>query len=52
MTHDAFGTYAVHYGDPEFLDDLQTLPITIPILSALGLYLLHIPNLKRTQYLF
>ncbi|KLO12206.1 hypothetical protein SCHPADRAFT_941393 [Schizopora paradoxa] len=35
MTHDAFGTYAVHYGEVEFLYNLQMLPITIPILSAL-----------------
>ncbi|KLO12204.1 hypothetical protein SCHPADRAFT_431111 [Schizopora paradoxa] len=35
MTHDAFGTYAIHYGDVSFLYNLQLLPFSIPFLSAL-----------------
>ncbi|KLO12202.1 hypothetical protein SCHPADRAFT_430475 [Schizopora paradoxa] len=34
MTHDAFGTYATHFGDAAFLDNIQLLPLSIPIISG------------------
>ena len=41
LTHDAFGTYAIHFDDIPFLDTIQLLPLSVPIFSGLGS---HIPK--------
>ncbi|KLO12209.1 hypothetical protein SCHPADRAFT_998298 [Schizopora paradoxa] len=35
LTHDAFDTYARHFGDVAFLNNLQLLPLSTPIFSGL-----------------
>ncbi|KLO12207.1 hypothetical protein SCHPADRAFT_941394 [Schizopora paradoxa] len=35
MTRDAFDTYAIHYGDASFLNNIQLLSLSIPIFSGL-----------------
>ena len=36
MTRDAFNTYAIHYGDASFLNNIQLLSLSIPIFSGLS----------------
>ncbi|KLO08560.1 hypothetical protein SCHPADRAFT_1000869 [Schizopora paradoxa] len=35
LTHDAFGTYAIHYGDDGFLNNMQLIPLSVPIFSGM-----------------
>lgn len=44
LTHDAFGTYAVHYGDDSFLNNMQLIPLSVPIFSGLGLSFLFVSS--------
>lgn len=44
LTHDAFGTYATHYGDDGFLNNMQLIPLSVPIFSGMGSYLSNVPR--------